>query len=73
MTGKSPNKELGNAKSTQNIWGKPLPRIVVIYPVKYDQKYLMFYLITYIAEFLCAGNSTNEELRNAKTDQSIWG
>ena len=33
----------------------------------------MFYLITYIAEFLYVRNNTNKELRNGKSKQNIRG
>ena len=33
----------------------------------------IFYLITYMAEFLYAGKTISEELRNAKPNQNIRG
>ena len=33
----------------------------------------MFHLIGFMAEFLYAGNNSNKELRNAKSNQNIWG
>ena len=33
----------------------------------------MFYLIAYMAKFLYAGKNINEELKNAKSNQNIWG
>ena len=33
----------------------------------------MFYLITYMTAFLYAGITINEELRNVKSNQIIWG
>ena len=29
--------------------------------------------MAYMAEFLYAGNNTNEELRSTKSNQNIWG
>ena len=33
----------------------------------------MFYHIAYIDKLLYAGKNTNEELKNAKSNQNIWG
>ena len=46
--------------------------VAIFCQVKYVQKDI-FYLITYMTEFLCAGNNTNEELRNAKSNQNVRG
>ena len=33
----------------------------------------MFYLTTYMTELLYAWKNINEELRNKKSNQNIWG
>ena len=67
--GNNSYEELINAKSNQNIRRVTSGQTSLFLPGKIWPKRPTFYLIAFMTEFLYAGNNTNEEQTNAKSDQ----
>ena len=55
-------EELKNLKSNQDIRRQNLVRVVLFYPLKYDQR-PTFYFVVYMGEFWYPGKSSNKELK----------